>query len=103
MSGLLLAPPSGLARPWRLPPPAKRAAARRARLGDLLTPEQRVAAVGSLDRPIAGLATDARQVVAGSVFFEVSPAGGALGGLDEAVARGGEARGGGVEIGRAHV
>ena len=88
MSGLLLAPPSGLARPWRLPPPAKRAAARRARLGDLLTPEQRVAAVGSLDRPIAGLATDARQVVAGSVFFEVSPAGGALGGLDEAVARG---------------
>jgi UDP-N-acetylmuramoyl-L-alanyl-D-glutamate--2,6-diaminopimelate ligase len=88
MSGLLLAPPSGLVRPWRLPPPAKRAAARRARLGDLLTPEQRIAAVGPLDRPIAGLAADARQVVAGSVFFDVSPAGTAFSGLDEAVSRG---------------
>jgi UDP-N-acetylmuramyl tripeptide synthase len=86
MSGLLLSPPFGLGR--RLPPPAARAVARRARLGDLLTPEQRGAAVGPLDRPIAGLAADARQVVAGSIFFDVTPAGTALSGLDEAVARG---------------
>lgn len=86
MSGLLLSPPSGLAR--RLPPPAARAAARRARLGDLLTPEQRIAAVGPLDRPIAGLAADARQVVAGSVFFDVAPSGDLRSGLDEAVSRG---------------
>ena len=88
MSGLLLAPPPGLARAGRLPPPANRATARRARLGDLLTPEQRVAAVGPLDRLVAGLAADARQVVAGSVFFDVAPAGAALSGLDEAVSRG---------------
>jgi UDP-N-acetylmuramoyl-L-alanyl-D-glutamate--2,6-diaminopimelate ligase len=86
MSSLLLAPPTGFAR--RLPPPATRGPARRARLGDLLTPEQRVAAVGPLDRPVAGLAADARQVVAGSVFFDVTPAGTALSGLDEAVSRG---------------
>ena len=86
MSGLLLSPPFGPAR--RLPPPAARAAARRARLGDLLTPDQRVAAVGPLDRPIAGLAADARQVVAGSVYFDVAPAGDPRSGLDEAVSRG---------------
>ena len=86
MSGLLLSPPYSLAR--RLPPPATRAAARRARLGDLLTPEQCVAAVGPLDRPIAGLAADARQVVAGSVYFDVAPAGDLRWGLDEAVSRG---------------
>ncbi|MFM9093239.1 MAG: glutamate ligase domain-containing protein [Verrucomicrobiota bacterium] len=86
MSGLVLSAPYGLAR--RLPPPAARAAARRARLGDLLTPEQRVAAVGPLDRPIAGLASDARQVVAGSVYFDVGPAGDLRSGLDEAVSRG---------------
>jgi len=86
MSGLLLSPPCGLAR--RLPPPATRAVARRARLGDLLTPEQCVAAVGPLDRPIAGLAADARQVVAGSVYFDVAPAGDLRSGLDEAVSRG---------------
>ncbi len=85
MSGLLLTPPSGLAR--RVPPPA-RAAAGRARLGDLLTPEQRFASVGPLDRPIAGLAADARQVVMGSVFFDVAPAGDLRSGLDEAVSRG---------------
>ncbi|MBM3842887.1 MAG: hypothetical protein FJ397_06410 [Verrucomicrobia bacterium] len=86
MSGLLLSPPSGHVR--RLPPPIARAAARRARLGDLLTPEQRVAAVGPLDRPISGLAADARQVVAGNVFFDVAPAGDLRSGLDEAVSRG---------------
>lgn len=86
MSGILLSPPSGLLR--RLPPPAARASARRARLGDLLTPEQRGAAVGPLDRPIAGLAADARHVVAGSVFFDVAPAGDLRSGLDEAVSRG---------------
>ncbi|MFZ9748176.1 MAG: glutamate ligase domain-containing protein, partial [Opitutaceae bacterium] len=68
--------------------PGARAGARRARLGDLLTPEQRIAAVGPLDRPIAGLAADARHVVAGSIFFDVTPAGAARSGLDEAVARG---------------
>jgi len=88
MSGLLLSLPSGPLRSGRLPPPARRAVARRARLGDLLTPEQCSAAVGPLDRPVAGLAADARQVVAGSVFFDVAPAGVATSGLDEAVSRG---------------
>jgi UDP-N-acetylmuramyl tripeptide synthase len=85
MSGLLLLPPSVLAR--RLPPRA-RVASGRARLGDLLTPEQRLASIGPLDRRIAGLAADARQVVAGSIFFDVSPAGDWRSGLDEAVCRG---------------